>query len=127
MGSVSDAEDVGIVVVMATVIAIARIIDRHFAEHGHEKGQEGGAVAYLIPVDLPVPGRATMDELVAKDVEPGEHETQHRDGIARVQGPRELALRGPEPFRPVMERGDFPGGPVVGTRLCSHRSNGRAP
>ena len=68
-----------------------------------------------------------MDELVAKDIEPVEHETQHRDGIARVQGPRESVLRGPESFRPVMERGDFPGGPVVGTRLCSRRSNGREP
>ena len=105
----------------------ARIIDHHIDEHGHEKGQDDHAIAYLVPVDSVVPGRAAVDELVAKDVEPVEHEAQDRNGIARLQGSRKSALRGPEPLRPVMERVDFPVGPVAGTRLCSHRSNGREP
>ena len=47
-----------------------------------------------------------MDELVAKDVEPVEHEAQNLDGIPRPQGPHESALRGPEPFLPVFEPAD---------------------
>ena len=60
------------------VPVFARMIDHHIDEHGHGKGQDGGAVAYLIPADLPVPGRAAVDALVAKDVEPVEHEAQDR-------------------------------------------------
>ena len=57
---------------------VARIIDHHIDEHGHEKGQDGGAVAYLVPVDRAVPGRPAVDALIAKDVEPVEHEAQDR-------------------------------------------------
>ena len=42
-----------------------------------------------------------MNELVAKDVEPVEHEAQDLDGIPRPQGSRESMLRCPEPFIPV--------------------------
>ena len=60
------------------VPVFARIFDRHIDEHGHEKAQDGGAIAYLVPIDLAVPGRAAVDALVAKDVEPVEHEAQDR-------------------------------------------------
>ena len=42
-----------------------------------------------------------MDELVAKDIEPVEHEAQDLDGVPRPQGSRESTLRGPESFLPV--------------------------
>ena len=58
---------------------VARIIDHPIDECGHEKDQDGGAVAYLVPVDLAVPGRAAVDELVAKAVEPVEHDAQAGD------------------------------------------------
>ena len=57
---------------------VARIIDHPIDERRHEKGQDGGAVAYLVPVELAVPGRAAVDALVAKDVEPVEHDAQDR-------------------------------------------------
>ena len=56
----------------------ARMIGHHIDEHGHEKGQDGGAISYLVPVDLAVPGCVAVDALVAKDVEPVEHEAQDR-------------------------------------------------
>ena len=62
-------------------------------EHGHEKGQDRGAITYLIPVDPAVPGRAAVDESVAKDVESVEHEAQDLDGIPRPQGSCESTLR----------------------------------
>ena len=61
----SDAEDVATVGVMATVIAIAWIIDHHIDEHGHGIGGDGGGIADLVPVDPAVSGRAVVDELVA--------------------------------------------------------------
>ena len=75
-------------------------------EHGHEKGQDRGAITHLIPVDPAVPGRAAVDELIAKDVEPVEHEAQDLDGIPRPQGSRESTLRGTEPFLPVFVPAD---------------------
>ena len=47
-----------------------------------------------------------MDELVAKDVEPVEHEAQDLDGIPHPQGSRESTLRGPESFLPVFVPAD---------------------
>ena len=47
-----------------------------------------------------------MDELIAKDVEPVEHEAQDLDGIPRPQGSRESTLRGPESFLPVFVPAD---------------------
>ena len=74
---------------------LARVVHHDIDEHGHEEGQDGGAITHLIPVDPAVPGRAAVDDLVAKDVEPVEHEAQDLDGIPRPQGSRESTLRGP--------------------------------
>ena len=84
-----------------TAPVFARVVHHDIDEHGHEKGQNRGAIAYLVPVDPAVPGRAPVDELVAKDVEPVEHEAEYLDGIPRPQGSRESTLRGPESFLPV--------------------------
>ena len=86
--------------------AFARIVHHDIDEHGHEKGQICGAITHLIPVDPAVPDRAAVDELVAKDVEPVEHEAQDLDGIPRPQGSRESTLRGPESFLPVLVPAD---------------------
>ena len=55
------------------------------------------------PIDIL---RAAVDELVAKDVEPVEHQAQDLDGIPRPQGSRESTLRGPESFLPVLVPAD---------------------
>ena len=89
-----------------TAPVFARVVHHDIDEYGHENGQDCGAIAHLIPVDPAVPGRAAVDELVAKDVEPVEHEAQDLDGIPRPQGSRESTLRVPEPFPPVFVPAD---------------------
>ena len=74
-----------------TAPVFVRVVHHDIDEHGHEKGQDRGAITHMIPVDPAVPGRAAVDELVAKDVEPVEHEAQDLDGIPRPQGSRESA------------------------------------
>ena len=89
-----------------TAPVFARMVHHDIDEHGHEKGQDRGAITHLIPVDPAVPGRAAVDELVAKDVEPVEHEAQDLDGIPRPKGSRESTLRGPESFLSVFVPAD---------------------
>ena len=71
------------------------VVHHDIDEHGHEKAQDCRPIAHLIPVDPAVPGRAAVDELVAKDVEPVEDEAQDEDGVPRRQGSPEATLRGP--------------------------------
>ena len=59
---------------------IVRVVHHDVDEHGHEKGEDRGAVAHLVPVDLAVPGRAAVGDLVAKHVEPLEDEPKDADG-----------------------------------------------
>ena len=82
-----------------TAPVFARVVHHDIDEHGHEKGQDRGAITHLIPVDPAVPGRAAVGKLVAKDVEPVKHEAQDLDDIPRPQGSRESTLRGPEPMK----------------------------
>ena len=84
-----------------TAPVFARVVHHDIYEHGHDKGQDRGAITHLVPVDLAVPGRAAVDELVAKDLEPVQHEAQDLDGVPRPQGSRESTLRGSESFLPV--------------------------
>ena len=102
-----------------TAPVFARVVHHDIDEHGHEKGQDRGAISHLIPVDPAVPGRAAVDELVAEDVEPVELEAQDLDGIPRPQGSRESALRGPESFLPVFVP---PGSVVVLPERVEHKA-----
>ena len=67
-----------------TAPASARMVHHDVDEHGHEKGQDGGSIANLVPVDPAVPDRAALDELVTKNVEPVEHEAQDR-GLSHIR------------------------------------------
>ena len=86
--------------VEGTSPVLVRVVHHDVDEDGHEKGEDRGAVTHLVPVDLAVPGRAAVDDLVAKDVEPVEDETKNADGVPLLEGAPEAPLRRPEPFLP---------------------------
>ena len=92
--------------VEGTPPVLVRVVHHDVDEDGHEKGEDRGAVAYLIAVDPAVPGRAAVDDLVAKDVEPVEDEAKDADGVPLLEGSPEAALRRPEPIFPVLESFD---------------------
>ena len=76
-----------------------RVVHHDVDEHGHEEGEDRGAVAHLIAVDPTVPGRAAMDDLVAQDVEPVEDEAKDPDGVPLLEGAPEATLRSVIPKR----------------------------
>ena len=82
-----------------------RVVHHDVDEDGHEEGEDRRAVAHLVPVDLAIPGRAAVDDLVAKDVELVEDEAKNADGVPLLEGSPEAALRGPKPSLPVLEPG----------------------
>ena len=70
---------------------------------GIRQGQGRGAVTHPVPVDAAVSGRAAMDELVARHVEPVEDRAQDLDDVARLQRAQTAVLGGPETSFPVFE------------------------
>ena len=85
------------------------IVHHQINEDGHEKGEDRGAVADLSAVDATVPGRATMDELIAQYVKPIENEAEYALGISALDCLRESTRGGLEAFLPIVESSD----PVV--------------
>ena len=83
-----------------------RIVHHDIDEHGHKEGQDGGTVTHLFTVDAAVPGRASMNELIAEHIQPLEHEAEDAHGIPDLQGLHEATLGGLEPLRPVLEASD---------------------
>ena len=66
---------------------LLRVVHHDVDEDGHEKGEDRGAIAHLVPVDPVVPRRFAMDDPVAKDVEPVEDEATDAARVPLLDGP----------------------------------------
>ena len=95
--------------VEGTPPVLVRVVHHDIDEDGHGEGEDRRAVAHLVPVDMAVPVRAAVDELVTKDVEPVEDEAKDADGVPLLEGPPEATPRRPKPILPVLN----PRHPVV--------------
>jgi hypothetical protein len=86
-------------------------IDHDVDEHGHEHGEQVGAVANLDAVDAAFPGGAAVHELVAQDVEAVE-DFREEEGDAPMgkvaQGVCLVLVEAPPPLGVSRVAGDGP-------------------
>ena len=90
-----------------TAPVFVRIVHHDIDEHGHEKGQDRGAITYLIPVDPAVPGSLRRGRAGCEGRRSLSNTRLRTSTVSpHPQGSHESTLRGPEPFLPVFVPAD---------------------